>query len=78
MIKQIMILSALIWISACASTNNIRTPLPLPEPLVVPRVTVVEYRCVSDDVAQKIITRDLLFKERITTLENIIKTTWSE
>jgi len=73
-----MILSALIWISACASTNNIRTPLPLPAPLIVPRVTVGDYQCVTDLVARKLVQRDLLFKERITTLENIIKITWSE
>lgn len=78
MIKQLTIFSALIWISACASTTNIRTPLPLPEPLIVPRVTVADYQCVSELVAQNLVTRDLLFKERIKTLENIIKTTWSE
>ena len=78
MIKQLAILSVLIWISACTSGNNVRTPLPLPDALIVPRVTIAEYQCVSDAVAEKIVTRDLLFRERITTLENIIKTTWSE
>ena len=75
--KFAAILSALIWISGCC-TGNTRAPLPLPEPLNVPRVTVAEYACLSDDVALKLVERDVLFKERIMTLENIIKTTWGE
>ena len=73
----IILLSALIS-NSCSHQQPRIDALLLPPPLSVPRVTVMELQCVSDDVYTRLLLQNKLFAARISTLEDIIRSTWDK
>lgn len=72
-----LILSAVIFISACGTTAvPVVVELQLPPPLIVPKLNEEQsLECLTDDAYNVLERRDKLKSARIETLENIIKST---
>ena len=74
--KRLTLISAIILASGCA-TNFVTNPLPLPEPLVLPKVEGSELQCLTDEAYESMVKRDKLQGARIETLRRIIEGTHS-
>lgn len=66
---KLSLLLAVILITGCETVKFVPVPLPLPPP--IERPTESDLACLSDTAYKKIVVMD----KRITTLENIIKST---
>lgn len=65
-------------LSACAAQPEVRyvaQPIPLPTQPELPAIQSEELECLSEDVYQRLVKRELLQRHYIATLENLIKTT---
>ena len=68
-------LAIILLASGCATAGPAALRLPLPPPLVLPTVPIASLECLSDDTYNKLIERDVRQRERIHTLEDIIRAT---
>jgi len=68
-------LAIILLVSGCATAGPAALRLPLPPPLVLPIIPTVSLDCLSDDTYNKLIERDVRQRERIHTLEDIIRAT---
>ena len=63
-------------LTGCATTSiPVIVELPLPEPLVLPKILAEEMEHVEDDVYTRLVIIFRMLKERNKTLRNIILTT---
>lgn len=74
-ILQLILIVAIISNSGCASQKVRAVSLVVPPALDLPRIQPLEFECLSDDAYVRLARRDLLLRERVHTLEQIIKST---
>ena len=72
--RMLIVFASAIILASCCSIPD-QAKLPLPPEANLPKLTDAELACVTDHTYEKIATLDNQCKERIKTLENIIKTT---
>ena len=71
-----ILLSAIILASGCAAPKApVTVSLPIPPALSLPEIAADEMMCLSEQAYSDLVIRDMLQAERITTLENIIRST---
>ena len=73
--KRLILLTAIILISSCSTTQFVTNPLPTPEPLILPMVSGAELSCLSPETYEILVKRDKLQSARIETLRRIIEST---
>ncbi len=74
-VAPILLAAIISSLSGCATSPPAQIRLSLPPPLVLPKVHGSDLQCLSDDAYLKLTTRDTLQRERIKTLEDIIRST---
>ena len=74
--KKWILISAIIFLASCSvKTIPVTVPLSLPPALELPTLQTGALECLSGDAYQTLVTRDKLLKARVSTLENIIRST---
>jgi hypothetical protein len=68
-------LAIILIVSGCATAGPAALRLPLPPPLVLPTIPAASLECLADDTYDKLVERDVRQRERIHTLEDIIRAT---
>lgn len=74
MSRLIPTIAIILSLSACCATPE-QARLQLPPSVNYPTISQPELQCLSGDAYRRLVVRDRLKTERITTLENIIKAT---
>ena len=69
-----LVLAAIISLSACSAVPTVAR-LPIPPPLDLPKIEAKELECLTDSAFGRLRDRDQLLNSRVTTLENIIRST---
>ena len=74
--KNVILIASAIFLASCATQPvYVTVPLDLPPELEVPKVAAEELECLSQPAYDNLETVILLYRQRITTLEDIIKST---
>ena len=76
--KWMLIPALILSLSACCSTVE-PVKLPIPAPLMpnidYPTISHTELECLSDSAYKRLVTRERVFKARISTLRSILEST---
>ena len=76
MLKSILILTVIFSVSGCGEKRvYVQQPLELPPTLVLPSLIFSEFECAAGNSKKRLVQGIELMKNRIVTLENIIRTT---
>lgn len=74
LIKCVAVIGLISSLSACGSIPS-QPYLVIPAHPTYPTIAAYELECLSEGTMERLVARDVMKTERITTLENIIRTT---
>lgn len=72
--RSLVLASAIILLSSCCSIPD-QAKLPIPPTPVYPTIEEAELQCLTDHTYEKLMVRDTMCIERVTTMEDIIRAT---
>ena len=71
-----LVAATILSLSGCCSVVPDPVKIPVPPPITYPNISAEELACLSDKAYEALAVRDTMCRERVKTLEDIIKSTY--